>query len=179
MLEIQKQLSEWRNSRNIKTFPITIKDDLLKELEEVKEALRNLDFNNYVEKLVDIAIFALNGIGLLSLQYKRKAFNVEANLNQLESHINNIKIELSIQTYSILCTIIVICEELVKAKRYDFKKVVLEKIKVINSRHQCPIQKKHWKLHGISGKWEKHPHQNKDTLYKINFSYCKIKQEMV
>ncbi len=48
MLEIEKQLSEWRNSRNIKTFPLTIKEDLLMELEEVKEAVRNLDFNNYV-----------------------------------------------------------------------------------------------------------------------------------
>ena len=37
MLEIEKQLSEWRNSRNIKTFPLTIKEDLLGELEEVKK----------------------------------------------------------------------------------------------------------------------------------------------
>ena len=174
MLEIQKQLSEWRKERNIKIFPLTIKDDLLKELEEVREAQQKLDFNNYVEELADIAIFALNGLGLLSLQYKRKAFNVEANLNQLESYINNIKIELSVQTYSILCTIIVICEELVTAKKYDFKKVVLEKILVLQSRLQCPIQNKYWKLHGVSGRWEKDPHQNKDTLYVGNYGKCKV-----
>ena len=174
MLEIQNQLSEWRKERNIKIFPLTIKDDLLKELEEVREAQQKLDFNNYVEELADIAIFALNGLGLLSLQYKRKAFNVEANLNQLESYINNIKIELSVQTYSILCTIIVICEELVTAKKYDFKKVVLEKILVLQSRLQCPIQKKYWKLHGISGKWEKMKDQPKDTLYVGNYGKCKV-----
>ena len=174
MLEIQKQLSEWRKERNIKIFPLTIKDDLLKELEEVREAQQKLDFNNYVEELADIAIFALNGLGLLSLQYKRKAFNVEANLNQLESYINNIKIELSVQTYSILCTIIVICEELVTAKEYDFKKVVLEKILVLQSRKQCPIQKKYWELHGASGKWEKMKDQPKDTLYVGNYGKCKV-----
>ena len=69
MLEIEKQLSEWRNSRNIKTFPLTIKEDLLMELEEVKEALRNLDFNNYVEELADIAIFAFNGLGLFENEF--------------------------------------------------------------------------------------------------------------
>ena len=72
MLEIQKQLSEWRNSRNIKTFPLTIKEDLLMELEEVKEAVRNLDFYNYVEELADIAIFAFNGLGLLNMSYSSK-----------------------------------------------------------------------------------------------------------
>ena len=174
MQQIEKQLKEWRLSRNIKTFPLTIKEDLLGELEEVKEAVRNLDFNNYVEELADVAIFAFNGLGLLSLQYKRKAFNVKANLNQLESYINNIKIELSIQTYSILCTIIAICDELVTAKRYDFKKVVLEKIKVISSRLQCPIQKKYWKLHGASGKFEKMKDQPKDTLYVGNYGKCKV-----
>ena len=174
MQQIEKQLKEWRLSRNIKTFPLTIKEDLLGELEEVKEAVRNLDFNNYVEELADVAIFAFNGLGLLSLQYKRKAFNVKANLNQLESYINNIKIELSIQTYSILCTIIAICDELVTAKRYDFKKVVLEKIKVISSRSQCPIQKKYWEVHGVSGSWKKDPHQQKDTLYVGNYGKCKI-----
>ena len=66
------------------------------------------------------------------------------------------------------------CEELVAANKYDFKKVVLEKIKVINSRHQCPIQKKHWKLHGISGKWEKMKDQPKDSLYVGNYGKCKV-----
>lgn len=174
MQQIEKQLKEWRDSRNIKTFPLAIKEDLLQELEEVKEAQQKLDFNNYVEELADIAIFALNGLGTMEITYKSKRMAVLHNLKSLESYINNIKIEMPIQTLSILNLIITICDELVTAKQYDFKKVVLEKIKVINSRHQCPNQKKHWELHGVGGKWEKHPLQNKDTLYVGNYGKCKV-----
>ena len=174
MLEIQKQLSEWRNSRNIKTFPITIKDDLLKELEEVKEAVRNLDFNNYVEELADVAIFALNGIGLLNMSYSSKRTCVLTSLPMLESYINRLRLEFPMQTYTILCHIVTMCEELVAANKYDFKKVVLEKILLLNSRRQSIDQEKYWKAHGVSGKWEKDPFQDKDTLYKMNFSRCKL-----
>ena len=174
MLEIEKQLSEWRNSRNIKTFPITIKDDLLKELEEVKEALRNLDFNNYVEKLVDIAIFALNGIGLLNMSYSSKRTCVLTSLPMIESYINRLRLEFPMQTYTILCHIITMCEELVAANKYDFKKVVLEKIKVISSRLQDPVQKKLWAKNGATSKWEKMKDQPKNTLYVGNYGKCKI-----
>lgn len=173
MKQIENSLNIWRNSRNIKTFPLTIKEDLLKELDEVREALRNLDFNNYVEELADIAIFALNGIGLLNVSHKPMRMSVIPTLNNLESYINNINIKMPIQTINMLNIIITICEELVAANKYDFKKVVLEKIKVINSRHQCPIQTKHWKLHGVSGKWEKMKDQPKDSLYVGNYGKCK------
>ena len=174
MQQIENSLNIWRNSRNIKTFPLTIKNDLLQELEEVKEAVRNLDFNNYCEELADIAIFALNGLGLLNTSHKPMRMSVIPSLNSLEAYINNIRVEMPIQTIGILNIIITMCEELVAAKKYDFKKVVLEKIKVINSRHQCPNQKKHWELHGVSGKREKHPLQNKDTLYVGNYGKCKV-----
>ena len=174
MLEIEKQLSEWRNSRNIKTFPLTIKEDLLMELEEVKEALRNLDFNNYVEELADIAIFAFNGLGLLNMSYSSKRTCVLTSLPMLESYINGLRLEFPMQTYTILCHIITMCEELVAANKYDFKKVVLEKIKVLNSRQQCPNQKKHWELHGASGKWEKMKDQPEGSLYVGNYGKCKV-----
>lgn len=66
-------------------------------------------------------------------------------------------------------------EDLGTAKQYDFKKVVLEKIKVLNSRQQCPNQKKHWELHGASGKWKKSllPEHIK-TWHKANYGKCKI-----
>ena len=174
MLEIQKQLSEWRKERNMKIFPLTIKDDLLKELEEVREAQQKLDFNNYVEELADVAIFALNGIGLLNMSYSSKRTYVLTSLPMLESYINRLRLEFPMQTYTILCHIVTMCEELVTAKKYDFKKVVLEKILVLQSRLQCPIQKKYWKLHGLSGKWEKMKDQPKDTLYVGNYGKCKI-----
>lgn len=173
-MEIQKQLSKWRNERNIKTFPLTIKEDLLKELEEVRQAKQNLDWNNYVEELADIAIFALNGLGLLNMSYKPMRMCVVPTLNSLESYINNISVEMPIQMLNMLNIIITICEELVTAKQYDFKKVVLEKILLLNSRRQSIDQEKYWKAHGVNGKWEKDPFQDKDTLYKMNFSRCKL-----
>ena len=85
-------------------------------------------------------------------------------LNSLESYINNISVEMPIQMLNMLNIIITICDELVTAKKYDFKKVVLEKIKVINSRRQSIDQEKYWKAHGVSGRREKDPFQDKDTL---------------
>ena len=46
---------------------------MLKEVEEVRLAIRNNDIENYVEELADVAIFALNGLGLLNTRYKRKS----------------------------------------------------------------------------------------------------------
>ena len=173
MQEIEQLLAQWRSNRNIKTFPLTIKEHMLDELREVKEAQKIRDFNNYVEEIADVAIFAFNGIGLMNKQYKRRAFQIDGTISQVESYINSIRLELFVQTYNTLSTIITLCEELVTNKRYDFKKVVLEKIKVLNSRKQNPDQIKHWELHGVSGKWEKDRSQSKDSLYVGNYEICK------
>ena len=66
------------------------------------------------------------------------------------------------------------CDELVTAKRYDFKKVLNEKILTINSRLQDPKQKKDWIKNGASGKWQKDEHQDKTTLYIPNYGKCKL-----
>ena len=136
MKQIEIQLKNWRESRNIKTFPITIKDDMLKEIEEVRLAIKNNDIENEVEELADVAIFAFNGLGLLNVNYKPTRMSIVPTLKNLESYINNIKIEMPVQTVNILNIIITMCDELVTAKRYDFKKVVLEKILVLQSRRQ-------------------------------------------
>ncbi len=175
MKQIEIQLKNWRESRNIKTFPLTIKDDMLKEIEEVRLAIKNDDIENYVEELADVAIFAFNGLGLLNKSYKPTRMSIVPTLNNLESYINNIRLEMPVQTVNILNIIITMCDELVTAKRYDFRKVVIEKIKVISSRLQCPIQKEHWKLHGASGKWEKSKRaEDKNLVYVANFGKCKI-----
>ena len=172
--DIENSLNIWRNSRNIKTFPLTIKDDMLKEVEEVRLAIKNNDIENYVEELADVAIFALNGIGLLNIVYNKKSFSVESTLEHLESCINNINMTIPYQTYTLLCTIVAICEELVAAKKYDFKKVLNEKILTINSRLQDPKQKKDWIKNGASGKWQKMRNQPRETLYIPNYGKCKL-----
>ena len=175
MKQIEQLLKEWRTSRNITTFPLTIKDDMLKEVEEVKLAIKNNDIENYVEELAAVAIFAFNGLGLLNVNYRPLKTRTIPTLNNLESYINNIRLEMPVQTVNILNIIITMCDELVTAKRYDFKKVVNEKIKVVESRLQCPIQKKHWETHGVSGKWEKSKRQeDKDLVYVGNYGKCKL-----
>ena len=174
MKQIEIQLKNWRESRNITTFPLTIKDDLLDELREVREAQQKLDWNNYVEELADVAIFAFNGLGLLSISHKPTRMIVVPTLNNLESYINNIRVEMPVQIVNILNIIITMCEELVTAKRYDFKKVLNEKILTINSRLQDPKQKKDWIKNGVSGKWKKYEHQDKTTLYIPNYGKCKL-----
>ena len=175
MQQIEQQLKNWRDSRNIKTFPLTIKDDLLDELREAREAQQKLDWNNYVEELADVAIFAFNGLGLLNTRYKPTRMSVVPTLSNLESYINNIKIEMPVQMINILNIIITMCDELIAAKKYDFKKVVMEKILVLQSRRQCPIQKEQWKLHGASGKWEKSKRaEDKNLVYIGNFGKCRI-----
>ncbi len=174
MKQIEIQLKNWRDSKNIKTFPTTIKDDLLDELREVIEAQQKLDWNNYVEELADIAIFAFNGLGLLSISHKPTRMSIVPTLNNLESYINNISLKMPVQMVNILNIIITMCDELVTVKRYDFKKVVLEKINLLNSRLQDPQQKQDWIKNGATGKWEKMKNQPKDTLYVANFGKCRI-----
>ena len=174
MKEIEQLLKEWRDSRNIKTFPLTIKDDLLDELREVREAQQKLDWNNYVEELADVAIFAFNGLGLLSISHKPTRMSVVPTLNNLESYINNISLKMPVQMVNILNIIITMCEELVAAKKYDFKKVVSEKILVLQSRRQSMKQKENWNKYGANGKWQKMTNQPKETLYIANYGKCKL-----
>ena len=174
MKQIEIQLKNWRESRNIKTFPTTIKEDMLKEVEEVRLAIKNNDIENQVEELADVAIFAFNGLGLLNINHKPTRMSIVPTLNNLESYINNISLKMPVQMVNILNIIITMCDELVTAKRYDFKKVVLEKINLLNSRLQDPQQKQDWIKNGATGKWQKMRNQPKETLYIANYGKCKL-----
>ena len=174
MKQIEIQLKNWRDSRNIKTFPTTIKEDMLKEVEEVRLAIKNNDIENQVEELADVAIFAFNGLGLLNANHKPTRMSIVPTLNNLESYIKNIRLEMPVQMINMLNIIITMCDELVTAKKYDFKKVLNEKILTINSRLQDPKQKKDWIKNGASEKWQKYEHQDKTTLYIPNYGKCKL-----
>lgn len=175
MKEIEELLKNWRESRNIKDFPTTIKDDMLCEVNEVRQAQGKQDWDNYVEEIADIAIFAFNGLGLLNREYQPIRLGTTASLNNIEKYINNIDTKYRIQTVNMLNIIITMCDELVTAKKYDFKEVLNEKIKVISSREQNPQQKEEWALNGANGKWLKNELQDKATIYKANYGKCKIR----
>lgn len=57
---------------------------------------------------------------------------------------------------------------------YDNIKCNDEVFQEINSREQDPIQKIEWKLSGAKGKWQKFISQNEKTLYKADYSKCKL-----
>ena len=173
MKEIEELLKKWRESRNIKDFPTTIKDDMLCEVNEVRQAQGKQDWDNYVEEIADIAIFAFNGLGLLNREYQPIRLGTTASLNNIEKYINNIDTKYRIQTVNMLKIIITLCDELVAEKKYDFEKVLKEKIKVISSRRQDPKQKKRWEKFGANDKWQKDPNQDKNTLYIANYGKCK------
>ena len=59
---------------------------------------------------------------------------------------------------------------------YDSELCMSEVIKEISSRRQCPEQEERWDI-GVKEdgeKWLKDKEQPKDTLYKADFSSCKI-----
>lgn len=175
MKQIEKMLKIWRESRNINTLSETLKDDLKKEVIEAQQGLNKQDINNYCEEVVDVAIFAFNALGVCNQYYsKQTSIKTDIKLIDIENTINQIDLLRPIQTRVLLCVIIGMCESLVSKRGFDFKKLTLEKILVLESREQCPKQKKEWFLNGMSSKWEKDPKQDKSTLYKINFDKCRL-----
>lgn len=56
---------------------------------------------------------------------------------------------------------------------YDVYKTMNETVLEISSREQDPIQKEIWEKEGASGKWNKNKKQDKDSLYKADYSKCK------
>lgn len=175
MKQIEKELKNWRESRNIKTISLTLKDDLQKEVIEAQQGLNKQDINNYCEEIVDVGIFAFNALGVSNQYYSRQtSIQTEIKLIHIENTINQIDLSRPIQMRTLLCMIIGMCEDLVTKRGFDFKKLTLQKILVLESRKQDPRQKKEWFLNGMSGKWEKMKDQPKDTLYKMNFDKCKI-----
>jgi hypothetical protein len=74
----------------------------------------------------------------------------------------------------VLKKIIWACKVNIEHLGYDFECVMNETIKEISSRQQDPEQKKRWKKNGSNGeKWQKDKSQDKNTLYKADYSKCK------
>lgn len=59
---------------------------------------------------------------------------------------------------------------------YNLDLVMKQVVKEISSRQQSPSQASEWNDYGPSGKWQKWKEQPENTLYKANFSSCKLKR---
>lgn len=176
MEQILEKLKVWREDRSITHVELDILDSLKDEIREAREALDAGDIENYVEEAADVAIFIFNWIGVLNLNYGKVLHGYEKiNLDCLFSLVDSINIFLPVASYQKFLMIINLCKDLVEEKGYSFEKVVLEKIKVVSSRTQCPIQKEQWEKEGAKGKWLKDKSSEAKALwYTADYSKCKI-----
>jgi len=71
------------------------------------------------------------------------------------------------ETIDALCDLIVLATNELELMGYDLDTVMVETVKEISSRRQCPIQKIEWDEGSISGKWTKDRSQT-DT-YKARY----------
>lgn len=175
MKQIIEELEAWRKERGMFNFELNIKDSIKDEIQEAITALKLNDMDNFAEEVADVSIFCFNGIGQLGMDYTEIPHGYhKTSLECLESLTDNISIQTPVTTCQILLMSISLCKDIVTKAGYDFKKVVLEKIKVLSSRVQDSVQMEEWKLSGAKGKWLKSKEQDKSTLYIADYSSCKL-----
>jgi len=71
--------------------------------------------------------------------------------------------------------LIVLATNHIEQMGYDIDLVMKQVTAEIKSRQQDPKQKAEWAVDGPSGKWQKHKSQDPSTLYKADFSTCKVR----
>lgn len=175
MEKIVLSLKNWREERNIVNFGLDIQDNILDEIEEAKEELLNGRIQAFAVEVADVAIFCFNGIGQLGMDYVEHKHGYERiSLEALESLCDSMNISLPVATYQKLAMLISLCKDLIESHGYDFKKIVMEKIKVVSSRVQDPSQKLEWEENGVRGKWLKDKNQDKSTIYIADYDSCKL-----
>lgn len=144
-----ENLRKWRKDRNI-TEPNAkayIENVLEELLEIVYEDKKDIKINQ--EAIMDICF------------NKRLDNNMLSKENLLDS-IQDIRV-LSINETELM--------------GYDADKTLNEVIKEVSSRKQDPDQFIEWQQTKPFGKWKKWSEQPKETLYKANFSICKLQDK--
>lgn len=148
---IKLAILKWNVERN--NFGFNLDNEIAMLNEEASEAEDTDDINEFVDGRADefvVMTGTLAKSGLVGIQ-----FNDE--LVAWYNRYINIPREL-------------------EANGYNFEKVMKEVLKEINSRKQDSEQKKKWETDGIplGEKWKKSKTQEPSTLYKADFSRCKL-----
>lgn len=141
-----ENLRKWRKDRNI-TEPNTkayIENILEELLEIVYEDKKDIKINQ--EAIMDICF------------NKRLDSNISSKDNLIDA-IQDIR---------------VFSENETELMGYDADKTLNEVIKEVSSRKQDPDQFIEWQQTKPFGKWKKWSEQPKETLYKADFSICKL-----
>ena len=171
MEQIINELRIWREDRNMQDNEFVLETEVANMLKEVAEALEAKTDEYKAEEICDIAVFAFNGLAYLKEDYKHLRCE-----NGSISTISSCLVDMleGRNHPFMLSGIISYCKDFVTSLGYDFEKMMMEKIKVISSREQCPNQAKEWAESGASGKWEKNKLQDKNSLYKPDFESCRL-----
>ena len=174
MEQIINELRIWRTSRNIQSG-FNIDNEVANMLDECKESLLAITNEHKAEELCDVAIFAFNGLGKMNAKFYNKSTNWSGISNIIRSLSNIVETRRDMETITELNYIVKFCENTVFELGYDFKKMTLEKIKVISSRIQSPNQAREWAENGVSGKWEKSTFpEHIAMVYIPDFESCRV-----
>ena len=127
----------------------------------ITEANTHVYVANVVEELLEI--FSMNKEEIKYHQEKIMAEYFDRTPISKENTLDAIQ---DIQVFSINET---------EQMGYDNYKCNNEVLEEISSRRQCPTQYEEWNLKCVSGKWMKDTNQDENTLYKADYSICKLK----
>ena len=125
-----------------------------------------------------VAILAFNGLGLLGCEYEGSFCITGSCISAILDSLGSVlKTKVGWRLSTELNYIIKICDYEINELGYDFKKMMLEKIKVLHSRIQSPTQARDWAENGASGKWEKSTFpEHIAMVYKPDFESCRLKK---
>lgn len=173
MKQVQEELKKWRIARNLEGSEFNTELEVLNLLKEFTEYLEAETKEHKAEELSDMIIFCVNGLSYLNEDYNEhyNPFDSEYILKSL-SHVSGGGVFWQALG---LNEIINACYDDISNLGFYSEKLILEKIKVLNSRKQCPKQAREWEIIEFKEleKWEKDPEQNKDELYKMDFELCR------
>lgn len=141
-----EQLRKWRDDRRITESP------------DVKVYIENI-----IEELLEIFHEDKKTIGYIKSQIMDSYFDKEPS-GEIEVILDTIN------------DIIVFSINQIELMGYNANLTLSETIKEISSRKQDPQQREFWDTFGYDGtKWEKDKEQDTSTLYKADYTKCKLK----
>lgn len=167
--DIETRLSIWRADRHIDTK--NQKEGLIANLlEELTEYARAASDDERIDSIMDQVVFLLNAEGTITTYIKQDVLEgcdkPSSIINLAREIISNMDTKWKLNILFSQC----------RKLGYDPYKCMRETIKEISSRKQDPSQKEQWDK-GIfldTDKWKKWKEQPIDTLYKADYSKCKI-----
>ena len=154
--DIFRDVLEWGYERRLVEYNEQNELDMLsEELDEYVTAVKNNDINEVIDALCDLVVIFMQSQVKIGIT------------NQSIFRLNKFKPYISFISY---------IPDMVENLGYDFNNCMIETIKEISSRQQDPEQKKRWDNgdYKVGEKWQKWKEQPKETLYKADYSKCKL-----